>query len=865
MFGSEAFQSGSSVSLIGVTHHSETCSLPPLVGLFHPPTQRRSTCNSDFHGPLHETEDGVTVIGMGLVFDSTSFSAGTGPLFSFGLSDEKPQPEVMHSLPMETTLIGSLLVNVTSRMVEGKNSLLFGGEVTQRVVGSEIGQSTNHDSGTAMMDGNLGGNVRCVNTSFWECRREGNTKPSFINENITLTHHIGRKVFDASSTATLISYSLCTFKDMEVAAGGGLGGGAAICIYQAVASLSVKDCFFLKCQVTAPNDDGGAINIRGTADPNQYFQLERSSFSECKSIGTNGNHAGCVFVLGISVTITDSFFEKSSAQYDGALTLYTNTHSILSNCAFVLCSASDRGGAVGVYHDATFSFSFLQFRDCTLISTSSAQDVFFYTLTFMQVPKDNFTHCDSTSGLHNVYFRTGSSSTSDLIPQITSPPTISDISIQFDDVRALATVSVTASKAIGGTMGILLDGCLVPRLVHVTFGSETEQSQTGSAVVSSGPRGVLPKEEYKVLNHSFAAVFLPPRIIHCVFSLKDSNTSVMIVNGWELEDGDYVMRVQGPDEVEKEISLSWVNSWTLNGTKLLYSSSATERLDWDTDYEVRSVVRRTQSEDTQIELSRIFQFTTPKEPIRVEGTDCSLGGEKEKAGVVEFWGVGLSGGSKYTLKVQKESSSGALLGDVIELKGRLSSESESGSFLHTEEIFGASSPRLSFGETYLVVGIVVGVDDGVVNEDVRFSVPSEPSRLTKITASTFTNTEKTEIGLSFETHALKGSTSYEMILQSIVGEGETGHEKTLVLTTNMNGEIDAISVILYPREEDETKLKGQLEFETRYEVKRVQKGSTEIHFETATTTFSTPIEPIRVEGTNCSLGGEKEKAGVVEF
>ncbi|KAK2957942.1 hypothetical protein BLNAU_7118 [Blattamonas nauphoetae] len=633
MFDSEAFQSGSSISLIGVTHHSETSTLPPLVGLFHPPTQLRSTRNSNLNEPFPETEDGVTIIGIGLLVDSTSFPAGTGPLFSFGLSDEQHLPEIMHSLPMETTLIGSLLVNVTSRMVERKTSMLFGGGMNQRVVGSEIDQSVNHDSGTAMMDGNLGGNVRCVNTSFWECRREGNIDPWFINQNITQTD-IGRKVFDASCTATLISYSLCTFEDMTVAAGDRTGG-AAISIYQAAASLSVKECFFQKCQVAAPNDDGGAICMWGAADAQQSFQLERSSFSECKSIGTDSNHAGCIVLLNTSVTISDSFFENSSAQFDGALTLYTNTHSILSNCAFVLCSASDRGGAVGVYHDATFSFSFLQFRDCTLISTSSAQDVFFYTLTFMQVPKDNFTHCDSTSGLHNVYFRTGSSSTSDLIPQITSPPTISDISIQFDDVRALATVSVTASKAIGGTMGILLDGLLVPRLIHVTFGTDTEPSQTGSAVVSSGPLGVLPKEEYKVLNHSFAAVFLPPRIIHCVCSLKDANTSVMIVSGWELEEGDYVMRVEGPVGVEKEISLSWVNSWTLEGTATLYPLIAKGRLDWDIEYEVTGVMRKTiESEEIKINLSQTLKFTTPKEPIRVEGTNCSVGGEKEKEGVV---------------------------------------------------------------------------------------------------------------------------------------------------------------------------------------------------------------------------------------
>ncbi|KAK2958352.1 hypothetical protein BLNAU_6622 [Blattamonas nauphoetae] len=302
---------------------------------------------------------------------------------------------------------------------------------------------------------------------------------------------------------------------------------------------------------------------------------------------------------------------------------------------------------------------------------------------------------------------------------------------------------------------------------------------------------------------------------------------------------------------------------------ILYPREEDEtKLKGQLEFGTRYSVKRVQKGLTEIHFEATdTTFYTPDEPIRIEGAECSLGGSKEKAGVVEFWGVGLSSGTEYTLKVQKESSSGVLSGEVIELVGTLtqSSGSESGRFSHTEEIFGELSPLLLFGSRYLVVGIVVGGEEGVVNKDVGFSVPGEPSRLTKMTGSDFTDAEKTRMELSFETHALSASTPYEMILESIVGEGETAHEKKIVLTTNMNGEIDTISVILYPREEDETKLKGQLEFGTRYSVKRVQKGLTEIHFEATDTTFYTPDEPIRIEGAECSLGGSKEKAGVVEF
>ncbi|KAK2950845.1 hypothetical protein BLNAU_14263 [Blattamonas nauphoetae] len=236
----------SSVTLIDVTHLSKTCTRPPLVGILHPPTIITSAPNSEFDITSLDAGAGVSVVGAGLVFDSTSFSAGTGPFFSFGLAEEPLLADTIHSLRMETTLMGSSLVNVTSRSVETGKGLLFGGGVSQRVVGSSIGQSTNHNSGTAMMDVNLGGNMRCVNTSFSDCRREGNTNPPFINENITQTT-TSRQVFLSSSTATLVSYSLCTFKDMTVEVGSLDGGGSAISINKSSSSLAVLYCFFGNC------------------------------------------------------------------------------------------------------------------------------------------------------------------------------------------------------------------------------------------------------------------------------------------------------------------------------------------------------------------------------------------------------------------------------------------------------------------------------------------------------------------------------------------------------------------------------------------------------------------------------------------
>ncbi|KAK2948575.1 hypothetical protein BLNAU_16474 [Blattamonas nauphoetae] len=866
MLDAEGCESSSCISFLGVTHLSKTCSLPPLVGVLPSSTILSSAPNSHVDGRSLDNSPGVSVVGTGLEFGSMSFSAGTGPLFSFGLSEELSLPDIAHSLRVETTLIGSSLVNVTSRKVETRKGLLFGGEVTQRVIGSEIHQSTNHDSGTGMLDVNLGGNVRCVNTSFTECRREGNTDPSFVNKNIT-SSVIGRQEFNHTSTATLVSYSLCTFKNMAFSAPTSEIGGSAIYLKGSPASLAVKDCFFQSCRVTESYHYGGAICMWGDYFYRPYLRLERSSFSKCKAVGAYDCFGGCVFVdTTQDVVITDSFFENSTAMFEGGVSLLYVSESVFSNCAFVLCSSENRGGAVCVYQSETDSMKHVQFRECSSTKWPDSRDVSFFTHTSAQVADGQVEYCDSTSGNPNVYLMYYILDLSSLVPQIKSPPTITHIDIQFDEDQELATVTVTASKSIGGTMGILLDGLIVPRLIHVVFGATNKPSQTGTAVVLSGPNGILPKAEYTELNNTVSSSLFPTiTILGCSCSLKDDTSSLIVVRGWCLEKGDYVMKFkEGQDGEEKELSLTWESAGALHGSTPFYPSDAEGRLEWRTEYEVTDVVKMSGNVGISIPFSRIIKFTTPAEPIRITEANCTLGGEKEKAGVVEFGGVGLSSGLGYTLKVQKEEN-GVASGAVIDLKGTLSAESESGSFSHTESIFGASSPLLSFGETYLVVGIVVGGEDGVVNQNVRFSVPGEPGRLTKMTASKFTDAEKTEIELSFETRALKASTSYSMLLQSIAGEGETRHEKTLVLTTDTDGVIPAFAVILYPIAEDEAERKGQLEFGTEYEVKQIQKGSTEIHFETATTTFSTPSEPIRIEEANCTLGGEKEKAGVVEF
>ncbi|KAK2954836.1 hypothetical protein BLNAU_10166 [Blattamonas nauphoetae] len=130
----------------------------------------------------------VSIFGVGLRMLSQHFALGTGPLFSFGMTEHDTSfASSRFGVRTESSLVGSTLVNMTCSSRMSLGTRLFGSEVRQLVVGSSVAESTNHDSGTGMMSPHLGGNVMCLNTSFSSCIRTGNndTNLEFSFENRT--------------------------------------------------------------------------------------------------------------------------------------------------------------------------------------------------------------------------------------------------------------------------------------------------------------------------------------------------------------------------------------------------------------------------------------------------------------------------------------------------------------------------------------------------------------------------------------------------------------------------------------------------------------------------------------------------------
>ncbi|KAK2956729.1 hypothetical protein BLNAU_8363 [Blattamonas nauphoetae] len=114
---------GSVIILSDVTHYSRTSSLAPFVDL-------------TIHRPESVTvqAQAITIVGTGLLLDSNYLIGGTGPLFSFGLTElESSLAASGCVLQMDTNLIQTNLLNMTSSSPFSPGKQLFGSEVCQRV------------------------------------------------------------------------------------------------------------------------------------------------------------------------------------------------------------------------------------------------------------------------------------------------------------------------------------------------------------------------------------------------------------------------------------------------------------------------------------------------------------------------------------------------------------------------------------------------------------------------------------------------------------------------------------------------------------------------------------------------------------
>ncbi|KAK2954229.1 hypothetical protein BLNAU_10884 [Blattamonas nauphoetae] len=301
------------IILSRIVHITKSSSQQPLVDLFHPPTESSSRIMSESPSFLTSPSGGIAVHGIDLQIESKAFPSGTGPLFSFTLAETTPsQRHHDHPIEMETSLLSTSLTNVTSPgLIVMPGTQLFGSEVSQRMVGCSVSHSTNHDSGTGMMSPNMGGNVVCLNTSFSSCIRLSNDEFSMsFNE----LGQDDRKSFGELNTFTSVSFTLCSFSNINHVGVTIDGEGGAICLKESAASLTVTSCSFLECHSLGESDGGGGVKYRRSYGTRTPVTLTGSSFLHCSAYAFGGSV--CV-TNSLLVKVTDCFVEQSEADRSG--------------------------------------------------------------------------------------------------------------------------------------------------------------------------------------------------------------------------------------------------------------------------------------------------------------------------------------------------------------------------------------------------------------------------------------------------------------------------------------------------------------------------------------------------------------------
>ncbi|KAK2946946.1 hypothetical protein BLNAU_18104 [Blattamonas nauphoetae] len=430
-----------------------------------------------------DSAGGISVVGIDLHFESKTLVSGTGPLFSFGICVQE----------METDLIHCQFFNmstISTQNRENSHGILFGSNVNQRLIGCSVSRSSNHQRGTSMLDPNLGGSLLCQNTSFSSCIGRTNADQTISHENRIQ----GQRFTSTHVTSESVVFMLCTFNDMRFTEDGNNLGGAAIHVKDTNAALAISQCSFHKCVATGKSNDGAAIFFYCTKTNRKAFSLLQSSFTECQSTYSYlaSTSSACAIVLSFPPAITQCFFHLCNATGRCATLYFSSCPASITNSSFVKCASLESyGGAIGMYRSTSVALSSVQFRECSAYFAGSA-DIAYFNTTKELLNTSSIQFCDSTSGSPNIYDPESPSTVLSLIPQLVSNDGLFMIAISLNSENGKCLVEVELSSEMVGSMGVLLEGGNVPRLIHVPFGSAETPSSFGTIEVSVGVKGLLP-------------------------------------------------------------------------------------------------------------------------------------------------------------------------------------------------------------------------------------------------------------------------------------------------------------------------------------------------------------------------------------
>ncbi|KAK2948352.1 hypothetical protein BLNAU_16698 [Blattamonas nauphoetae] len=267
----------------------------------------------------------------------------------------------------------------------------------------------------------------------------------------------------------------------------------------------------------------------------------------------------------------------------------------------------------------------------------------------------------------------------------------------------------------------------------------------------------------------------------------------------------------------------------------------TDTLKYGTEYAVAEM-----KSSSVVAIVSAPAFSTPPEPIRITNARCSLGEDQQKSAMVTLTGVKLGGGKTFSVGVRKMEGS-TLVGDEIELSGTLSGESSSKTHSLSVVIIGTANPLLSFGTKYQITRFEVDGSISVVDADVTFSVPTEPSRLTSLDDSLQYSSDEKNAMISLSGIGMEGNYNLTLSVNSSLSDNVT-------LLASFDGDgSGTLTAVLFDSSDPAT---IDLPYNSRYEVVGVTQETKPVFFESGLvfTTIHVPPRLLSISVGACTVG-----------
>ncbi|KAK2946886.1 hypothetical protein BLNAU_18185 [Blattamonas nauphoetae] len=297
----------------------------------------------------------------------------------------------------------------------------------------------------------------------------------------------------------------------------------------------------------------------------------------------------------------------------------------------------------------------------------------------------------------------------------------------------------------------------------------------------------------------------------------------------------------------KEISIpvSFSTNWLGGGEAVAYPSST---LKYSTAY---SVLRMT-STTVPVSIPSTVSFTTPASLTRIISALGSLDSKSGKTAQIALTGIRFHQSKDFKIVVRELDALSQPTGSPIELSSSFTAEGSSTSHTMTTPIFGETSAKLQFEKSYVITDLLISGMSTVVDSDVTFKVPAEPSRLISIGPMTYSNQDR-EVSVSLSGVKLSGT--YWIVLKSNTSTADVN--VSVSFSETGSGELKGI---LYSQA---LPLSMNMTYDTVYKIVGMEDSSQKPIFFESGLTFETMREPSRVVSASIVRYENKDKEAII--